>query len=1176
MKKKTTILATAAAMAALSATKTAFADEATAPSVEPVTSTEVNTAPTVEAISTTEAPASTAAQPTVATSEAQPASEVAQPVASKAAQPTFTPATTEQPTTTTAVAEQTPDTKITKSGDTITVENPNVKVEFPGGTGKYAANQVKYEDVHFPDDMEIKENDKVKFTLPEQFDFQTNYEFDVTNPEKAIIGHAVASRESRTVTTTFNNYFETHPLNKRMSFELDTRWIDKVESGSTQRLNFDGTVVEVKVGEESLPQSEELLDKWGSQDKDNPRQINWAARLNYSRRVLNAVQVIDKWSSNQEFVPGSLKMMEVTSVNPFYFGEDMTNLIQDLKVSDTGFDFKLSKLDKMVYLYYSTQLRDAVENSTNPTNRIELVAEGIGDHYKSKVQLVGGRGDASGEDLPVPATVDLEFTKSLAGRDLKDHEFNFELKDESGKVLTTASNTTDGKIKFGTLTFNQTGTFKYLVSEVKGTDEDVIYDPLVAEVTVTVDKNGNVFKASTILPNDTEFNNKVKETTPVNAQFEFTKALTGRKLHDGEFTFILKDEAGNVVQTSKNTIDGKIPFAVLNYTQPGVYKYTVEEVPSNEPGVTSDDMKANVTVEVTKEVGENINRLVAKATLPEDTEFNNVFVLPQPDKTAVDLKVNKQFINGELTDGKFTFELKDSTGQLIQTKTNNASGDIYFDKLEFDKPGDYVYTISEVTKDDEIDYDTKTITANIHVEYQMADGEPVLTNGKPTLLTKVTYSDNDNVADNNTTFTNTLATPTKAQLNFIKHLEGRDLKDKEFSFQLKDDAGNVLQTVTNDKNGNISFAPLTYTKLGTYNYEVSEVNTGDEDTIYDTTVAKVSVTVVRNGKILVSETHMPDSVTFTNSNKQTTPALANINFSKVLTGRDLKDKEFKFELKDESGKVIQVVSNDKDGNIKFNPIVFTTTGTYKYTVQEQKGTDEDIIYDPMVANVTINVTKSIGDTLNAFVATTVLPTDTQFDNKVKDEKPAYANIHFTKVLSGRELKDGEFMFALFEVNPNGDDIFYGFATNDAKGNIDFNNIEFKHAGDYQFYVVEVIGNDSTIKYDDMIAQVKVHVTKEIGDTLNVYVANVILPEDTEFNNTYIPPQIPKEEKPKGEKPKGDKPKGDKPKGETPTSTTPVKESNVLPKTGDANSALGLIGVMTLGLASLFVRKRKED
>lgn len=240
-------------------------------------------------------------------------------------------------------------------------------------------------------------------------------------------------------------------------------------------------------------------------------------------------------------------------------------------------------------------------------------------------------------------------------------------------------------------------------------------------------------------------------------------------------------------------------------------------------------------------------------------------------------------------------------------------------------------------------------------------------------------------------------------------------------------------------------------------------------------------------------------------------------------------------------------------------------------MQEQKGTDDDIIYDPMVANVTINVTKSIGDTLNAFVATTVLPSDTQFDNKVKDEKPAYANIHFTKALSGRELKDGEFMFALFEVNPNGNDIFYGFATNDAKGNIDFNNIEFTHAGDYQFYVVEVIGNDSTIKYDDMVAQVKVHVTKEIGDTLNVYVANVVLPEDTEFNNTYIPPQIPKEEKPKGEKPKGDKPKG-----ETPTNTTPVKESNVLPKTGDANSALGLIGVMTLGLASLFVRKRKED
>ena len=113
----------------------------------------------------------------------------------------------------------------------------------------------------------------------------------------------------------------------------------------------------------------------------------------------------------------------------------------------------------MVYLYYSTMLKDEVANSTNPTNKISLIAENLDDHSKSRVQLVGGRGDASGENLPTPATVDLAFTKALAGRDLKEGEFTFELKDESGKVLGTAKNTLDGKIKFGTLTFDQAGTF---------------------------------------------------------------------------------------------------------------------------------------------------------------------------------------------------------------------------------------------------------------------------------------------------------------------------------------------------------------------------------------------------------------------------------------------------------------------------------------------------------------------------------------------------------------------------------------------------------------------------------------------------------------------------------------------------------------------------------------------
>jgi pilin isopeptide linkage protein/LPXTG-motif cell wall-anchored protein len=967
-------VATVAGATALFASKGVLADEATQPAVEPVTTPVVDATPTAEA---------TPVVTNNVTTET-PATETA-------AEPTFTPAetaTTETATPKESVGEHKEPTTYEKTGDTITITNPDVTMEFPGGTGKYAGNTTKYNTINLPDTMTVNAGDKIVTKLPEQLDLQTSYNFDVYNPANQVVGKAVADAKERNVTITFNNYFESHPLNKQLSMQLDTKWADVVQSGSRQVISFDGTVVVVDIDKEWLPGTGEMVDKWGSQDKNNPRKINWAARLNYSKRVLNAVKVVDEWSSNQEYVEGSMQMMEVKSVEPFHFGDEMTNLIKDLKVNPTGFEFKLDKLDKMVYLYYSTMLKDEVANSTNPTNKISLIAENLDDHSKSRVQLVGGRGDASGEDLPTPATVDLAFTKALAGRDLKEGEFTFELKDESGKVLGTAKNTLDGKVKFGTLTFDQAGTFNYLVSEVKGDDTDIAYDPMVAKVTITVDKDGNVFKANTVLPNDTEFNNSVKQTEATSAQFAFTKALAGRKLKDGEFTFVLKDEKGNVLQTVKNTVNGQVPFAALNYDKEGTYTYTVEEVPSTLVGVTSDAMKAKVVVTVTKQIGEKANKLVAKTDLPEDTEFNNTFVLPKPTAVDVAFNLNKKFVNGSLKDGQFAFQLKDGNGKLVQTKANDKDGKISFDKVTFTEPGEFDYFITELTHNDEIDYDTKVVKAHVVVKYKLnADNEPELVNGRPVLLTDVIYSDNNTIANDDTTFTNTLATPAQTVLKFNKQLSGRELKEGEFTFVLKDAQGKELETVTNDKDGNITFKPLSFDKLGTYTYTVSEVNSHDEDTIYDTMVANVKVTVVRDGKVLVTQVDLPKDTTFNNTHKDTTPAVAEIVFTKALSGRELKAGEFKFDLVDAWGNVVETVSNDAKGIIKFSPIVYKQAGTYKYTVREQKGSDTTIVYDPMVADVTINVTKTIGDTLNAFVATGVLPLDTEFNNTYLPPQP---------------------------------------------------------------------------------------------------------------------------------------------------------------------------------------------
>ena len=325
--------------------------------------------------------------------------------------PTETPvATTEvatpAPATTTEVAQpvaETPatPTSVTKEGDTITVENPNVQVDFPNGTGKYNPFEVEYKDINFPDDMAINEGDKVTFNLPKEITFQTNYDFDVKNPENNVVGKASTNVATQTVTTVFNDYFKNHPLNKQMSLKLDAKWTDAVESGKPVTVNFNGTVVTANIGKEQEIGKDELVAKWGSQDKDDPTVIDWTIRVNYARRVLNYVTLIDTMSDNQKLVDDYFVMNYVDSVEPWTDKGSAMELIKSMAKSDHGFEIKMDRLDRMVYIWYKTKLVNAVKDSTNPTNKVELKAENDGATSSSRAVLVGGKGDASGENKPV-------------------------------------------------------------------------------------------------------------------------------------------------------------------------------------------------------------------------------------------------------------------------------------------------------------------------------------------------------------------------------------------------------------------------------------------------------------------------------------------------------------------------------------------------------------------------------------------------------------------------------------------------------------------------------------------------------------------------------------------------------------------------------------------------------
>ena len=353
-------------------TQPAVANVYTADNAGNVTVTPSETVAPVEAPATVEATPAAAAPATT--------TEVAQPVAENPAAPTT----------------------VTKTGDTINVENPNVEVTFPNGNGKYSPFEVEYKDIQIPDNVPVNEGDKVTFDLPEEVKFQTSYEFDVHNPDKAVVGKATADATTNKVTTVFNDYFKSHPLNKIMNLKLDASWTDKVVSGKPVNVNFNGTVVTANIGSEQVIGKDELIAKWGFQDKEDPTVINWTARINYAHRILNHVSIIDTMSDNQKLVDDYFEIKNIESLDPWIDKGSAMDLVKSISKSEHGFEIKMDRLDHMVYLYYKTKLVNAVKDSTNPTNKIELKAESDGAVSYTKIQLVGGKGDASGENKPEP------------------------------------------------------------------------------------------------------------------------------------------------------------------------------------------------------------------------------------------------------------------------------------------------------------------------------------------------------------------------------------------------------------------------------------------------------------------------------------------------------------------------------------------------------------------------------------------------------------------------------------------------------------------------------------------------------------------------------------------------------------------------------------------------------
>jgi len=657
---------------------------------------------------------------------------------------------------------------------------------------------------------------------------------------------------------------------------------------------------------------------------------------------------------------------------------------------------------------------------------------------------------------PTPTNATIELDKQLSGRDLVDGEFSFELYEGSNKIQTVSNK--NGKITFDAISYKEVGEHTYTVKEVKGDNSTIAYDSSSKQVTVKVTKDGDKLKSEVVYPDGNTFNNKFTPNA-ANATIELDKALSGRDLADGEFSFELY-EGSNKLQTTTNK-NGKISFDSISYKEVGEHTYTIKEVKGDNNTITYDESEKQVTVKVTKDG----NELKSEVVYPESKTFSNTFT---PKETSATIELDKALSGRDLVDGEFSFELYEGSNKL-QT-TTNKNGKVTFDSISYKEVGEHTYTIKEVKGDNStVAYDSTAKEVTVKVT---RDGDK--------LKTEVVYPESKTF---NNTFTPNAA---NATIELDKALSGRDLVNGEFKFVLKDDQGNQVGSEATNQNGKITFPSIKFEKEGTYNYTVKEVK-GENNTInYDKSEKHVTINVTKDGNNLKAEVVYPDGKTFNNT---FTPNATNasIELDKKLDGRDLVDGEFSFDLYEGSNK-LQTVTN-KNGKVAFDSISYKEVGEHTYTIKEVKGDNSTITYDESEKQVTVKVTRD-GDNLKTEV---VYPESKTFNNKFTPNE-AKATIELEKQLAGRNLADGEFSFDLYEGSNKLQ------TTTNKNGKVTFDSISYKEAGEHTYTVKEVKGTDSTIAYDESEKHVTVKVTRD-GDNLKT---EVVYPESKVFHNLFTP------------------------------------------------------------------------
>lgn len=613
-----------------------------------------------------------------------------------------------------------------------------------------------------------------------------------------------------------------------------------------------------------------------------------------------------------------------------------------------------------------------------------------------------------------PVSVRFRARKTLADPDhtgirLQAGQYEFTCVEDKtgGQVGTAKTNDQRGDVLFDAISYTRPGTYDYTIRETPGDRGGITYDATKHHVKVTVTDNGEgqlladvKYDGGTAIP---EFTNtyRAQPATDTPDAVKTVSPSEGNhyKLKGDDFTFTLHrvtapdGVTAEADQTKTNDAQGDIRFDQLSFPLPGTYVYTVSERDTTVPGVTKDGTVTTITYTVKdvdhagrlKVVDKTVTRSDGKTA--NGIRFDNTY---NPQGVGYTLGGVKTIINADTAtnriprDGEFTFELTSHDGAPmpegskdgVKTVTNTGTG-FTFGRMDYRKPGTYVYTVTEQAgRDPTIGYSTQAYDVTVTVTDQ--GGMLSATADRQT---------NDIRFDN--TYT---PTPVDVTVKADKHLAGRDLNDGEFAAELKDMDGNTLQSKrfkrttgseakADEGDGTLTFDKLTFDKTGIYKYTVDETDTQLGGVTYDTTSHTVTITVTEDAAshTLTAKTEYStengseDGIRFTNT-YQPQNVLVGLTARKRLTGRELKADEFEFELVDKTGKVIDTERNDKDGDIRFKPLEYARDnknvddrGEHEYMIREKNTGEKNVTYDRTEHHVTVTVGDDLQGNLTAKV-----------------------------------------------------------------------------------------------------------------------------------------------------------------------------------------------------------------